>query len=71
MYASLSMHGPAADAWREALSLRPGDRGLTLSLARSLVAAGDLPAARRALDVFLSLHPEDETTRAYRKSLGE
>jgi tetratricopeptide (TPR) repeat protein len=64
LYAALGMWALAADDYREALALRPGDRGLTLALARALVAAGEAPAARRTLEGWLRAHPEDaEATR--------
>ncbi len=68
---ALGMHALAADDYRAALRFLPGDRGLTIALARSLVAAGDPAGARRTMDAFLASYPEDEAARAFRKSLGD
>jgi predicted Zn-dependent protease len=61
----------AADDYREALALRPGDRGLTLALARALAAAGETPAARRTLEGWLRAHPEDAEATRLRDALPQ
>jgi len=52
-------HAEAAEAWRELLTLRPGDREVQIALCRSLAAAGDLQAARREALFMESITPAD------------
>ncbi|MFN3487258.1 MAG: tetratricopeptide repeat protein, partial [Planctomycetota bacterium] len=69
LYAALSMWALAADDYREALALRPQDRGVLFALARALSASGDVPAARRALEGWFRTHPEDAEARRLLESL--
>lgn len=69
LYAALSMWARAADDYREALALRPQDRGVLFALARALSASGDVPTARRALEGWLRAHPQDAEARRLLESL--
>lgn len=69
LHEAQDMHAAAADDYRDARRLRPDDRGLVLKLARALQASGDLPAARRELDLWLRRHPDDEAVTRARERL--
>jgi predicted Zn-dependent protease len=52
-------YAEAADHWRKALALSPGDPRLTTELAVTLRAARDLPGAQRLLEEVLRKDPDN------------
>jgi O-antigen ligase/tetratricopeptide (TPR) repeat protein len=56
---ALRMPALEAEDYRELLRVSPGDRGLTLALARALLASGDATSSRTLLDAWLRQHPDD------------
>ncbi|MEA2626482.1 MAG: hypothetical protein QOD06_2527 [Candidatus Binatota bacterium] len=53
----------AIDYFRRSLRDKPGDRGLTLGLARAYTRAQDFAAAERTLSEYAAKHPEDDDVR--------
>jgi tetratricopeptide (TPR) repeat protein len=61
---SLRMPALAAEDYGELLRLSPGDRSLTLALARALATSGDEAASRAVLESWLRRYPDDAEAKS-------
>lgn len=66
----LGRHAEAAEQYRAALRLRPDIAAIQVNLAYALVASGDRPGARHALEAALRLDPANAAARATLDGLG-